>query len=70
MTSASFRGEAGVEVVCTLRIHGSEAILRYATAATSRTDCASGNVGFSPKFNVDVSQMFEAMSRALAERGQ
>lgn len=57
-------------MVCTLRIHGSEATIRYATAATSRTDCASGEVGFSPKFNVDVTQMFEAMSRALAERGQ
>ena len=70
MTGASFRGEAGVEVVCTLRIHGSEATLRYATAATSRTDVASGNVGFSPKFNVDVPKMFEAMSRALEERGK
>lgn len=70
MTGASFRGEAGVEVVCKLRIHDSEATLRYVTTATSRTDVASGNVGFSPKFNVDVPQMFEAMSRALEERGK
>lgn len=67
---ASSKNSAMVDVTCKLSTEDGRASVRYSSSSEAETDGVSGSVYFTPKFNVDVPAMFEAMSKALAERGQ
>ena len=67
---ASSKNSAMVDVTCKLSTEDGRASVRYSSSSESETDGVSGNVDFNPRFNVDVPAMFEAMSKALAERGE
>lgn len=70
MMCASTKSSTMVEVTCKLSTEDGRASVRYSSSSESAIAGASGNLNFNPKFNVDVPSMFEAMSRALAERGE